>query len=400
MATFLNLSLDKNVSTNFLAKHLLFSTFWILGISLFVFRIDLFLVVNYPSSLHWLKVSLPTLYITLVIVTFFFLKWYYILAFFVYPFLLLFWFVPKTILINGKIYLFGNYITFLFSKLAHFKRTVFYGLFIIFTLILFVTISSDWARWLAIATFSYFYLRYVYGLLRKSFQEPSLFGESLEDKIRVIITKNSTEESLIIKSFINQKDDEKLKLPDRREKQIRRSVIANHAIELLTYKLNGFKGRKAFLIAWVYSSFKFLFYSILFFWFLNLQLFRIDNANFSYNGKMPAFDFLYYTLKTITFGDIETVKPVTVSARCSEISSFFIIGIFFLVIFVSVLLSLKQDKMNENVKLTTELFRNENSTLERYFKEEFGMEIKSAMGELSNIDKSLKNLRDIIDKLF
>jgi hypothetical protein len=271
---------------------------------------------------------------------------------------------------------------------------------IVITSILFATISSAWVRWLAISTFSFFYLRYVYKLLKKSFQEPSLFGESLEEKIKGIIDKNNTDESLVIKSFINQKDDEKLEISDRREKQIRRSVIANHAIDLLTKKMNGFKGRKAFLVSWIYSSLKFLLYSVLFFWFLNVQLDRIDNANFVYNGTLPAFDFLYYTLKTITFGDIESVKPVTVLARISEISSFFIIGIFFLVIFVSVFLSLKQDKMNENVKLTTDLFQSENLTLSKYFRDEFGMELKSAMGEVKNIDESLKNLRNIIDKLF
>lgn len=400
MSTFLNLGLDRKIPTNFLAKHLLFSTFWILGIALFIFRIDLFLMDNYSSSLQWLKVGMPTLYIVTLVITFFFLRWYYILAFFLYPFLLIFWFIPKTVLINGKVYLFGNYITSIFSKFAHFKRTIFFLLLIAITVILFATISADWVRWLAISTFSYFYLRYVYKLLKKSFQEPSLFGESLEEKIRSIISKNSPDESLVIKSFINQKDDEKLELSDRREKQIRRSVIANHAIDLLTRKLNSFKGRKAFLISWIYSSLKFLFYSVLFFWFLNVQLYRIDSANFVYNGTMPAFDFLYYTLKTITFGDIETVKPVTVLARISEISSFFIIGIFFLVIFVSVFLSLKQDKMNENVKLTTDLFQSENLTLTKYFKDEFGMELKSAMGEVKNIDESLKNLRNIIDRLF
>lgn len=400
MPTFLNFNLDKKVNTNFLAKHILFSTFWIVGIMLFVFRLDLLLIEKYSSSLQWLKISLPTLYFILLTVSFFFLRWYYILAFFLYPLLLVFWFIPKTVLINGKIYLFGNYLTSVLSKLAHFKRTMFYLFWIVTTLILFATIPSNWVRWLAIFTFSFFYSRYVFKILKKSFQQPSLFGEDLEEKVREMINKNNSDESLVIKSFINQQDDEKLELSERREKQIRRSIIANHAIELLTNKLNGFKGRKAFVISWIYSSLKFLFYAVLFFWFLNVQLYKIDHSNFIFNGTMPAFDFLYYTLKTITFGDIETVKPISVLARISEISSFFTIGIFFLVIFVSVFLSLKQDKMNENVKLTTDLFQSENMTLAKYFKDQFGMELKSAIGEVKNIDESLKNLRNIINKLF
>ena len=39
--------------------------------------------------------------------------------------------------------------------------------------------------------------------------------------------------------------------------------------------------------------------------------------------NLPKFDFFYYTLKTITFGDIELIKPQSVLARINEISSFF-----------------------------------------------------------------------------
>lgn len=400
MATFLNVDLDRKVNFNFLGKHLLFLGFWILGIMLFVFRVDILLMEQNSNSLQWLKIIIPSLYIAALFITIICLKWYYGLALLVYPLLLVFWFIPKAVLVNGKVYLFGSYITSVYSKFAHFKRSIFYLLLIVITLILFITIAADWVRWLALVIFSYFYLRYVYKLLRKSFQEPSLFGESLAEKINGIINKNSPEESIVIRSFIVQKDDDKLEEVERREKQIRRSVLANQAIDLLTKKINSFKGRKAFLFSWVYSSAVFVFISVVFFWFLNIQLYRIDITNFVYNGTVPAFDFLYYTLKTITFGDIEGVKPVSVVARISEMSSFFIIGIFFLVISVSVILSLKQDKMNENVKLTTDLFQSETLTLSRYFEDNFGIELKSAMSEVKNIDESLKNLRNIIDKLF
>lgn len=400
MPTFLNLSLDGKINTNFLLKHLLFSAFWIIGILLFIFRIDILLIENYSNSLQWLKVSLPTLYFLCLIISFFFLRWYYIIAFFFYPLILIFWIIPKTVLSKGKIYLFGNYLTAIFSKLVRFKQTIAHLFLLILSIILLVTISGIWTRWLAIFVMSYFYLRYVFKLLKKSFKQPSLFGEDLEEKIKAIIQKNNPEDSFVIKSFIHQKDDEKLELTERREKHIRRSIIANHVIDQLTNKINGFKGRKAFIISWIYSAFTFLFYSVIFFWFLNIQLFKIDVANFAYNGSLPSFDFFYYTLKTITFGDIELVKPISVLARVSEISSFFIIGIFLLVIFVSVFLSIRQDKMNENVKLTTDLFQSENLTLTKYFKDEFGMELKSAMNEVKNIDDSLKNLRNIINQLF
>ncbi|MGZ3909628.1 MAG: hypothetical protein ACXVBR_06080, partial [Flavisolibacter sp.] len=300
----------------------------------------------------------------------------------------------------GKIYLFGKYVTSILSKLTHIKRTIFHLFIFTVSLVFFFSLSADWTRWLALIILSYFYLRYVFRLVVHSFQYPSLFDEKLEERIKAIIESRDPNDSLIIKSFIVQKDDEKLELTERREKQIRRGILANYVIEMTNAKLNGFKGKKAFVISWLYSALIFLCYSIFFFSFLNYQLYQIDHANFKYTGTYPSFDFVYYTFKTITFGDIELVKPISVLARISEMTSFFIMGIFLLVIFISVFFSLKQEKMNEDVKLTSELITAENVTLTKYFQQEFGMEMKSAVKEVKNLDESLRNLKKFIDKLF
>src|SRR5262245_49814634 len=110
MASFINLNLDGKINTNFFIKHLVFSFFWITGILLFIFRLDIVIIEKYSNSLQWLKLSLPTIYFICLVVYLLFLKWYYILAFFAYPILVIFWFLPKTILSAGKIYLLGRYL--------------------------------------------------------------------------------------------------------------------------------------------------------------------------------------------------------------------------------------------------------------------------------------------------
>lgn len=400
MSTFLNINLDKKVQSKFLYKHILFSLFWLVGILIFIFRADVVITDHYGENLKWLKVSIPTIYFLLLIITFFFLKWYYIIAFFLYPFLMLFWFIPKTVLSIGKVYLFGSYLSSIFSRLANFKLFLFNSFLFVFVAIFFLTIDSNWVRWVSIIVGSYFYLLYLFRFLKKAFKMPSLFGESVEERVKQFIENKAPAKSLVISSFIVQKEDEKLALEERREKQIRRTVLANYALELLSKRLNGYRGRQAYIVSWIFGALVFLFSSILFFWFLNFQLYKIDSTNFTYSGQYPIFDFLYYTLKTITYGDIDLVKPISVLSRISETSSFFIIGIFILVIVVSIFLSLKQDKMNENVRLTTEMFENENLTLSKYMQDEFGMEIKVAMRDIKNIDESLKNLKGFIDRIF
>jgi len=313
---------------------------------------------------------------------------------------MIFWFLPKTILSVGKVYLFGSYLSSIFSRLANFKVFIFNTFLFLFSFILLTTVGSNWTRWLAIISMSYFYLAYIYKFLRNSFKQPAIFGTDVEEKIKSFIDNKSPENSFVIKSFIIQKEDDKLQIAERRETQIRRTVLANYALELLTKRLNGYRGRQAYIVSWIFGALIFLLTSIIFFWFLNFQLYKIDNLNFAYKGTFPSFDFFYYTLKTITFGDIELIKPISVLARISEITSFLTIGIFALVIVVSIFLSMKQDKMNENVKLTTDMFNSENLTLTKYMQDEFGMEIQTAMGEIKNIDTSLKNLKNFIDKIF
>lgn len=400
MPSFLNINLDGKIETNFFIKHIFFSFFWVLGILIFVFRIDILLTQKYIDSTTWLSFSIPSIYFLLLVFFFFFIRWYYIIAFFFYPFLMFFWFIPKTILSVGKVYLLGTYLNWIFSKLSNIKLFAFNVFFFVFSFIFLIIINENWTRWICIICLSYFYLIYLYKFLIKSFKQPTLFGADIDEVFEKLIGDKSAENSLVIKSYIIQKEDDKIDQYLLKEVRIKRMIMANYAIELLSKRLNGYKGRQAYLTSWIFGAFMFLLSSIIFFWFINFQLFKIDPTNFQYTGIFPSFDFLYYTLKTITFGDIELIKPSSVLSRFTEICSFLTIGIFILVIVISIFLSMKQDRVNENVKLTTELMNSESLTLVKYMKDEFGMEIKSAFNEIKNIDDSVKKIKEIIDKIF
>jgi hypothetical protein len=399
MSTFLNLNIDSKIKSNFLAIHIFLSLFWILGILIFVFRIDNILVVDYKIDLSVLFLSVPVWYFILLVFFFFFVEWYYIIVFILYPLLFMFWFLPKTILSVGKIYLFGNYLNFIFSSLSNFKLSFFNILLFLVNLILLTSINENWVRILAITTFTYFYSVYLFKFLVKSFKEPTLFGNIIEEYLEKSISSRNFENSFLIKSVIVQKSDDELELAEKKKVQLERLLMANFAIDLFKKKLSGYRGRVAYIVSWLFGSIAFLIGSIVFFWFINFQLYKIDSTSFVYKGHFPVFDYLYYTLKTITYGDIDLIRPVSVLARCIETISFFTIGVFILVIVISVFLSMKQDKVNENVKLTVEYFDSENVILTNYMENELGVQLKFALKEIRNIDDSFKNLKSIIEKI-
>lgn len=398
MSTFLNINLDRKFNLNFAIKHFFFTTFWLLAICVFIFRIDEILLHNTQFEKYGSYV--PLVYIILLLVFLLFNKWYFILAFFIYPVLLIFWFIPKSILSVGKIYMFGNYINSVISWFYNIKFSIFNLIALIFTFFVFFVFKSTPAIIFVMCSISYFYFKYLFHLIIKAFRQPSIFGNSLEETIKSLINRKDRSESFLLKSVIINHDDEKLEVDIRREKQIRRVLIFNFCADLLKERIVGHRGKQAYMISWLFGAFMFLIYSILFFSFMNLQLFKIDNSSFIYSGDYINFDFFYYTLKTITFGDIEIIKPISIFARILEISSFFIIGIFILIIFLSIILSMKQDRLNENLKLTTQLIDSESSIIKSYVESEFGSNIKSLAQEVKNIDDSIKNIRNFIERLF
>src|SRR5215213_7939338 len=104
MATFLNINFDNAFNKKLIVKHLQFSFFWLVGICLFIFRLDTVLLRNFITDANWLIHLLPTAFIVILLLSFFFQKWYWTLAFILYPLLLFLWFIPKAVLKKGKIY--------------------------------------------------------------------------------------------------------------------------------------------------------------------------------------------------------------------------------------------------------------------------------------------------------
>jgi len=161
MATFINLDFNNKIDLKFLWKHLWFSFLWLIGLSLLIFRIDILLLTQLEKKFDWLRIAIPIFFLILVAVTFFKIKWYYKIVLFTYPFLILFWFLPKAILSKGKIYLFGSYVNSIYNKFRRFKLTVLKFFLFVVSILLFITISSSWSRWQFIIVIAFFYLTYI-----------------------------------------------------------------------------------------------------------------------------------------------------------------------------------------------------------------------------------------------
>jgi hypothetical protein len=399
MTAFLNIDFGQPIQLKFLFKNILYTVIWVVGIMTFIFRFDLFLFDYLPNDLHWIIKAIPFAFIGIVIIIMILSKWYYNLVLVFYPLLVIFWFLPKFILANGKIYLFSNYLSSIINTFKKFKKRIIQLFVFIVTLFLLIITDSMYIRILSLLVFSYFYLKYVYNYIQKSFSPPKLFGADIEKSIDDIIS-SSDKGMFLINAIEDQKQDEKLSSDEAKQKKIERLILLNFFIFNFRENLSGFNGKKAFVLSWIYQLVCFFIGTLIFFTFINFELFLIDKHNFLIVGNPSVFDFFYYTIKTITFNGIESIIPSSVFARIFEIVSYITLGVFLLIIVTSVIFSLRQDRLSENIKKATDLCIQQNEIIDKYIKTKYQTDIQTIINESKNIKSSIVNIKKVIDQLF
>ena len=245
---------------------------------------------------------------------------------------------------------------------------------------------------------SFFYYKIVVKYVNQSFQPAQLFGVNVEKSLDTII-KSPEKSYSIIKTYEENKGDDKLPEEERNIKRVERLIIVNSLIEYLGTNLNSFKGKRAFVISWIYQLIGFIILTLSYYTFINFELFNIDKSNFLTTIEPGVFDFLYYTIKTVTFSNIESIVPQSNFAKIIEIITFLNVGVFILIIVTSVIFSLKQDRINENIQKATEVCIAQNRFIARHIKIHYQMDIESIIIETISIKKSIENIKKVIEKL-
>lgn len=399
MTSFLNIDFEKPIKLKFLFKHILFSVLWALGLAIFLFRADLSIQGILNQSTLWFVRLIPFIYLALVLIVMFTSKWYYTIALLLYPLLIFFWFLPKQILARGKIYLLSNYI----GNVIHFIKTLRFSItktvVYVFTIFLLLITDSNVIRIVGIVVFSFFYFNYVINYIRKSLNPPKLFGADISKAIENILAAPDKRFTLV--SSIEDRKTQENQNPDQiKSKKLEDLIYLNYFITYLRDNLSGFGGKKAFLISWVYQLTLFLTITVAFYTFVNFELYIINANNFDVVGIPKFFDFLYYTIKTITFSNIEIIQPLSVIVRVVEILSFITLGIFSLIFTVSIIYSLRQERFNENIKQAKEFCLIQDKIISDHIREKYNTDIQTVLNESSNIKNSLFKLKKVIERLF
>lgn len=375
---FLNFSLDKKLPKKLLLKHFSYVLFWIFGLGIFVFRID---TIIYSSlNLTSLKIGFvaPVIYLFFLFLWIKNQKWYYTLAFFFYPFLLIFWFIPKWILFYGKIYIFFYYLNFILKIIRNYKKTIFISLIAIVLSILLATGNSLWLRGFSILFFSYIYILFFKNFLKEIFKPSDNFKSFSElQKFDKPPSRENFSVPTFIKNLEERKEDEKLSEVEKELRIRQRLINTNLLYDYVIQSLSGFRNERSYIIFCIFQLFLYFIITIFYFSFINFQLFHISNQLFLFSSTPSVFDFFYYTMKTITFSNIDNLKPNGTLTKFLEILSFLLLGIFLLIIVVSLLFSLQRYKFKDLMERSSKSLEYENELLTAHIKQKYGSEINN-----------------------
>ena len=143
----------------------------------------------------------------------------------------------------------------------------------------------------------------------------------------------------------------------------------------------------------IYQLTLFLTITVAFYTFVNFELFIINSNNYSIVGSPNSFDFFYYTIKSITFSNIETIQPISVIAKVIEILSFITLGIFSLIFVVSIIYSLRQEKFSENIKQAKDFCIAQDKIISNHIKEKYNTDIQTVINKSGKIKASLEILK-------
>ena len=174
----------------------------------------------------------------------------------------------------------------------------------------------------------------------------------------------------------------------------------NYFIEYIRSYLHGFNGKKAFIISWIYQLIGFILISIIYFTYMNFELYIINAQNFTVSKTPYLFDFIYYTIKTISFSNISTILPFSPLAKIIEIITWVSIDFLFLIIGISLIFSLRQEKIYDNMNKISVICIEQNKYIEEHITNNYHTDIHSVLIEASNIKASIEKIKKIIDRIF
>jgi hypothetical protein len=386
---------DKGTVGHLLAviKEIVAVLFWIYVLTkLFVFDIDVFLIDKFLPGYAWLLNFKFFILIGTVAVIWLLTKNKHILLWslyiFFYPAVIIFWKIPSFIFkMRSWIFAFA-----FFNAVISFFKSIKYNFvtaaFFLVSLAIIFGFSNERLLWPAIAAvFVILSMIYIHRFILV-FKPSSIF----QMYIRIVSGIRKRGVSLFaldesIKTMpVTSLDQKQL---EKWTSNLQTSVLFNRVCLFAAKKLRDYQNIGLNIVSYVLTILLLLGLTIFSFAAINLGLFKIKSTVFGYLTRPTFFTFFYYSFNNLLFNSIQEIVPtMAVSQIVSMIESFF--ALFLVVIFVSLLLSVRGERHLEELNEVIEGIEEQGREMESFIRDEYKISsIEDAMAELEKVKAGL-----------
>jgi len=394
-----NKSIKKNVfaTIRMTIREILALMFWIyLVISILFFDIDNYLAQTVFSNCTWVIRYKFLVIISLVCIFWLFAKssrvasWFFYILF--YPFILLFWKIPS-LAIKRKSWNFAfAIINSAISYFRNFKWNFLLGSIFLCASIILIKNTNKWLLWVSIS-FVLIYLFVCY--IRKFifvFSPSSIFRMHVKifESIKKMGMKNSFTLTEDIKNLpVQSLNKEQL---EKWTQSLQTSVLFNRLCLFFAKKLKNYQESGLNIASYVLSLLWLIILTVFSFSVLYYGCYKIYPEIFKIEDSHSFFTFFYFSFNNLLYNSISEVSPATpISQSLVMLQKFF--SFFLVAIFISLFISVSQQKHTEELNKVIEGLHEEGKSMESFIQKEYNInDISAAIDQLGKLKAGFFNL--------
>jgi hypothetical protein len=380
-----------------LTRELLAIIFWVyLVVTIFVFNIDSYLSRNIFSGCEWV-VHYKFLIILGIIGLFWaitknsrFANWSLYILF--YPFVVVFWRIPTLAIKQKSWNLAFAIINSLISYFKKFKVNFLFGTAFLITSIALVKGSNRFLLW---ASLLFIFVNLIIHYIRKF-----IFVIRPSSIFRLHVKMFESVKKMGMKStFVLTDDIKSLPVQNLNKEQLGKwtqclqmSVLFNRTCLFFAKKLRDYQKSGLNIASYVLSLLWLIIITVFSFSVLYYGLYKIYPDIFKIEGSNQFFTFFYFGFNNLLYNSIPEISPITpLSQGLVMIQKFF--AFFLVAIFISLFISVNQQKHTEELNKVIEGLEDEGKSMESFIQTEYKIsDISVAIDELGKVKAGLFNL--------
>jgi hypothetical protein len=378
----------------FWTRELVAVSFWIYVIcKLFIFDIDVYLILRIDSRLIWIAEYKFFLLIAIASIILLLTKnksivlWLLYIAF--YPVLLFFWKIPYLIFKQRSWTLAFVFVSAIISLLRSLRYKFVAGtVFILATF--FAVTFSNWTVLvvsivviLAVLFLSYARMSIFVFQPSSIFHLYSKFIKASPDRVFTTLQDKD-----IRNLPVERLNDSQLEL---RRTSIQTLVVWNRALLFFSRKLRDYQESNLNAVAYSLNLLLLIGFTIVSYGVVNYAIFKLDSSQFSITTEPSFFIFLYYSFHVFIFGSIGEVTPAAFYSRIASMSEQSL-AIVLLFILISLFISVKSERYKQELTRTIEDAEETGRVLESRIQEMYRLTLAQALEEIRKMRSNLMTL--------